>query len=39
MLTQENCNLLAGIGVLLFVATGFAFAHEGATGVSKSAWT
>jgi cytochrome c556 len=33
MLIQDNCNLLAGIGVLLVVFTGFAFAHEGATGV------
>jgi cytochrome c556 len=35
MLIQDNCNLLAGIGVLLVVFTGFAFAHEGATGVVK----
>jgi cytochrome c556 len=35
MLTNENCNLLAGIGVLFVVFTSFAFAHEGATGVIK----
>jgi cytochrome c556 len=35
MLIQDKCNLLAGIGVLLVAFTGFAFAHEGATGVVK----
>ncbi len=36
MLTNENYNLFAGIGVLFVVFTSFAFAHEGATGVRKS---
>ena len=33
--SKENRNLLAGIGLLLIAFTGFAFAHEGATGVVK----
>ena len=35
MFGRGNCNLLAGIGLLLIAFTGFALAHEGATGVVK----